>query len=692
MEKAVAVGDFPGLADSRLDFRGRVQGWVDDGVGGGFQVVAAAGQAQGFGGPEVKGGAQAGGFLLELGAQGGGILDFGRGAVGDGGQGALQLGGTLHSGGDWQAGKGGAVVAAHYFGGGDANEGVAAFQVAAQPGKGQAGDKGGEPQGNIGDFHGHGGNIDAVDAAFEDEAAEEVGGFRRADGRLGGFGKELELFGDAGQAADFGQETGDAVGHQIQGGGKEVGAAHSRVDDGEVKEAVEGGGRLAAGQGGNFLQVGFQGGEQGVVQQVADEFLAGVIDAAGFAAAGLGLVVELGAGYGRSFAGPAGAETVAFGVIDQILPGSGQAQAEQGFVDGPQVAHLQAGVVQAGGVGFIGFVGDGGQGRGQVGIGDGGLFQEFAAGKAGGGEQAAVVSRDAGGSVAVADHSHQGAEGIPAAGGFPVETARRHSAGVGQVAGAVGPVSRRIHRQIAPGLGMQQENKAENQGQGGFFDAPPLLPVVQVNALLFQVFAQALGQIRQGLGNQALLQAAAQFLAEVLGLGNAAGQQAVALQGSRGQQAQVKAVGGQQFGGIQFQIVAGGGSGRRPVLKNPQAGAGGQEGPRSAITAAVGQGQPFGKFAISVQLAEPSGVVEGMYHGQGGGVRAAQQVALPRQFLDAVAQVLKQGAPGEGGPGVRQGGDGLAQRLAIFRPAQPLPNKMGGEQVFDPQARNDAFL
>ena len=50
-----------------------------------------------------------------------------------------------------------------------ADEGVAAAEVGVEERQGLAGGGGGQPQGDLGEFDGHGIEVDAVDAALDDE-------------------------------------------------------------------------------------------------------------------------------------------------------------------------------------------------------------------------------------------------------------------------------------------------------------------------------------------------------------------------------------------------------------------------------------------------------------------------------------------------------------------------------------------
>ncbi len=127
-----------------------------------------------------------------------------------------------------------------------ADEGVAAFHVVVEEGERGAEGEAVEPDADFGEFDGHGVEIDAVDAAFEDAALEqvEVGEFAHVDGDALVLHFELDFaaglaeFVDDGVPFEGGQEVGHAVGDVVDGFDEEVAAAHSGIEHFEVEEGV----------------------------------------------------------------------------------------------------------------------------------------------------------------------------------------------------------------------------------------------------------------------------------------------------------------------------------------------------------------------------------------------------------------------------------------------------------------------
>ena len=158
-----------------------------------------------------------------------GPLDLFRCTVRDGGLLPLERGGAFHGVSYSLAGEHGAVAGADHGRVGHADEGIAALEVAAQVGEGQTGHEGRQPQCYVGHLHRHRGKVHTVDAAFEDEPPQQVAVLRLLHERPIVLAQLTEQLGNAGQAADLGEEDLDAVGNHIQGRRKEVGAAHCWV-------------------------------------------------------------------------------------------------------------------------------------------------------------------------------------------------------------------------------------------------------------------------------------------------------------------------------------------------------------------------------------------------------------------------------------------------------------------------------
>ena len=114
-------------------------------------------------------------------------------------------------------GEGGVGQAFGEQGGGDAEEGVADADVLVQVGQGLAGFQGFQPERDLGQFGGHGVDVDAVDAAA-DHAAQ-----RGPHDRVGWFGVAGFL-------------GGDPLGDPAGGGDEEVPGAAGGVADGEAEQ------------------------------------------------------------------------------------------------------------------------------------------------------------------------------------------------------------------------------------------------------------------------------------------------------------------------------------------------------------------------------------------------------------------------------------------------------------------------
>ena len=122
---------------------------------------------------------------------------------------ALQ--GALHEHGDLQPPQ-----VRRGVGDAEAEEGVAAAEVVVEEGEGGADGEAVEPEGDLGEFDGERVLVDAVDAALEDEAADDglVGQLVLVDFPVGLAGAPEDVGADGGDAAEQGRLVGVVRGSQ----------------------------------------------------------------------------------------------------------------------------------------------------------------------------------------------------------------------------------------------------------------------------------------------------------------------------------------------------------------------------------------------------------------------------------------------------------------------------------------------
>ena len=127
-----------------------------------------------------------------------------------------------------------------------ADERVAALHVVVEEGERRAEGEAVEPEADFGQFDGHGVEVDAVDAAFEDAPLEqvEVGELAHVDADALALHFCLDLAARLGQFVDDrvpfegGQDFGHPVGDVVHGFDQEVAAAHGRVEHLEVEKGL----------------------------------------------------------------------------------------------------------------------------------------------------------------------------------------------------------------------------------------------------------------------------------------------------------------------------------------------------------------------------------------------------------------------------------------------------------------------
>ena len=146
------------------------------------------------------------------------------------------------------------------FGVGDAQaeERVAAAQVVVQERERRADGEAVEPEGDLGQFDGERVLVDAVDAALEDEAADDglVGQLGLVDCPAGLVGALQDVGANGGHAVQQGRvvgvvlvqpvgdggrvfdQVGDVVGQEVDGADQEVAAAHGGVQHLEIEHGL----------------------------------------------------------------------------------------------------------------------------------------------------------------------------------------------------------------------------------------------------------------------------------------------------------------------------------------------------------------------------------------------------------------------------------------------------------------------
>ncbi|HYU72645.1 MAG TPA: hypothetical protein VEL31_08185, partial [Ktedonobacteraceae bacterium] len=127
-----------------------------------------------------------------------------------------------------------------------ADEGVAALQVVVEEGERSAEGEAVEPEADLGEFDGHGVEVDAVDAAFEDAALEqvEVGELAHVDADALALHLFLDLVTCLSQFVynrvpfEGGQDFRHLVGNVVNRLHQEVTAAHGRVEHFQVEKGL----------------------------------------------------------------------------------------------------------------------------------------------------------------------------------------------------------------------------------------------------------------------------------------------------------------------------------------------------------------------------------------------------------------------------------------------------------------------
>ena len=290
-----------------------------------------------------------------------------------------------------------------------ADEGVAAAQVVVEEGEGRADGEAVQPEGDLGELDGEGVLVDAVDAAFEDHAADDglVGELCFVNDPIGSVRPGENVGADGGDAVEQGRgvgvlepgrgggrvfdEVGDGVGEEVDGGDEEVAAAHGGVEHFEVERGCGGVERAEVGdavglgacvapEGGGFgVEGGFaflQQGREGALDDEVDERLGGVEAAAVLAGVAVGADDDFACG---------GADGFAF---------------EQAFVDGAELLDGHVAVVDEAAAGVAPGAAEVVDDWGEHVVGEADLFEH---GRGLLGEEAAVVGREADGGVARVD-------------------------------------------------------------------------------------------------------------------------------------------------------------------------------------------------------------------------------------------------------------------------------------------------
>ena len=237
---------------------------------------------------------------------------------------------------------------------------------------------------------------------------------------------------------------------------------------------------------------------------------------------------------------------------------------------------------------------------------------------------------------------------------------------------------------------MQQEHVPKHQRQRRLFDLPQPLLIVQVRALRLEEVPYSLGDLGQRDPDEPVLQALAQLVTEVLGLRDPLCQPSTFPQRVRSEQAQVEPIFLTQLRGVDFQVLPRRRADGRPALEQPVPAGGLQDAPLHTVLLAVGQHQPFRQRLVFRETAELRRVPVGMHHCHRGPLMA-QQVAAFGELVHLVSHALEQGTPLDvaGRWSFPQGG---GEPRGVDGPPQPLPSKMGGEQVLDLQSRDNRIL
>ena len=155
-----------------------------------------------------------------------------------------------------------------------ADERVAAAQMVVEEGEGRADGEAVQPERDLGQFDGQRVLVDAVDAAFEDHAADDglVGELGLVDHPIGGVCPRQNVLTDSGDAFNQGRCVGarqpgrdgrrvfdqfeNGVGEVVDSGDEEVAAAHGGVEHFEVERGF---GRVQTAQFGDAVGFGAGG-------------------------------------------------------------------------------------------------------------------------------------------------------------------------------------------------------------------------------------------------------------------------------------------------------------------------------------------------------------------------------------------------------------------------------------------------
>ena len=254
---------------------------------------------------------------------------------------------------------------------------------------------------------------------------------------------------------------------------------------------------------------------------MAHELLARVEDARALAPARLRLEEELAfldAVVARLLGGH---EAVAAGVPGVGLVGEREPQREQALVDGAEVADLEVGVVEAGGLVAGEVEAHRLERRGEVEVAQLGAFEQFRAGQVVGREQRAVVLREVHRAVALADGLRERLQTVPERAAALVDAVAAVARLAAERAQGVVRVPARPRVGQVPGaLGVEHEQQAEQQGVGRLLDVVPHGGVVEGGAfVLRQPLAEAARDVGQGEAADLLVEALFEASAEVARVG-----------------------------------------------------------------------------------------------------------------------------------------------------------------------------
>ena len=361
-----------------------------------------------------------------------------------------------------------------------ADERVAAAQVVVEEGEGRADGEAVQPERDLGQFDGQRVLVDAVDAAFEDHAADDglVGELGLVDHPIGGVCPRQNVLTDSGDAFNQGRCVGafqpgrdgrrvfdqfeNGVGEVVDSGDEEVAAAHGRVEHFEVErgfggvETAElgdavGFGAFVALQSSGFGLEGslafLQQRREGALDDEIDERLGRVEAAAVLACVAVGADDDLAVRCAGGFA------------------------LEQALVDRAKLLHGHITVVDKAAAGLAFSAAKVVDDRGQHGVGEAYLFEH---GRGLLREKAAIVGRQADGGVALVDLAAKrgnvvvivagdGGKGVAGGDAFVDVVANGFAQAVVVVAAVVDG------QQIAV-LGVEKEEQTVEEDQGGLAD------------------------------------------------------------------------------------------------------------------------------------------------------------------------------------------------------------------------------